>query len=349
MRLDKKTRMILAIFAGLLGLAIWGLGSAKWPVLISFGLAYLFFPIIQKVEKFGIGRQWAIGGVFLISTLVNIGFLIAVIPGVVTDLKAMVSEFPQSVDLAIEQVLRLISWLGIPLQLDNSSIKLYLNQHLQEISSTALNTLTSGFSIAFSGLTKWIFSLVNIFLIPIFFFYFVNDFELIIAEIESFIPPSVRESVHNYINSINQILRGYLRGQLMVALILAVLYSVGLSIVGVRFGFLIGLLTGLLSFIPYVGFLTGLILSLVMALANWSGIPHLIGIAVVFGLIQVLESFLITPKLVGNSVGLSPLIILLALLIGANVLGLFGMLLAVPTAAFFKIVLNDLKEEYQET
>lgn len=347
MRIDKRTKIFLGILFALLSLGIWGLGQAKWPVFIAFGLAYLFFPLIQRLEKFGIHRNIAVLSVFFMSTLINVGILIAIIPGIVNDLKDLMNEFPQSVEMALQQIERLAQWAGINVSLNTMMLKAYIYKHAQEISAGVLNTLTSGFGVAFTGISKWLLSIVNVLLIPIFFFYFVSDFEKIIDQIESFIPPGVRTAVHTYIESINQILRGYLRGQFLVAAILATLYSIGLSIVGIKFGFLIGLLTGFLSFIPYVGFLTGICLSLLMVLANFTGMSQLVGLAVVFGLIQALESFLITPRLVGNSVGLSPLASLLALLIGGNVLGLFGMLLAIPTAAFIKIVLNDLKEEYQ--
>ncbi len=347
MRIDRRTRIFLGILFGLLALAIWGLGQAKWPVFAAFGLAYLFFPLIQKLEKFGINRNIAVLSVFFISTIFNIGIIIAIIPGILSDLKDLVNEFPQSVEMALQQVERLAQWAGINISLNTMMLKTYIYKHAQEISAGALNALTSGFGVAFTGLSKWVLSIVNILLTPIFFFYFVSDFEKIIGQIESFIPPGIRNSVHLYIESINKILRGYLRGQFLVAAILATLYSIGLSLVGIKFGFLIGLFTGFLSFIPYVGFLTGICLSLLMVLANFTGISQLAGLVIVFGVIQALESFLITPRLVGNSVGLSPLSSLLALLIGGNVLGLFGMLLAIPTAAFIKIVLSDLKEEYQ--
>lgn len=347
MRFDRNTKMILALLLVLLGMGIWGLGDARWPVLAAFGLAYLFFPIIQKLEKWGIHRNWAVLAVFFLSTIFNLGLLIAIIPGVVSDLKDFINELPQTTDLALQQVEALAQWMGLRVSLDTMMLKNYIFKHAQEISAGALNSLTSGFSMAFQGLSKWIFTVINIFLTPIFFFYFVSDFEKIIDEIESYIPASVRQTLHSYLLSVNQILRGYLRGQFLVAVILAGLYSVGLLLVGIKFGFLIGLITGLLSFIPYVGFLTGFSLAVLMTLANFTGFPQLMGVLLVFGVIQAFESFLITPRLVGNSVGLSPLVSIIALLIGGNVLGLFGMLLAIPTAAFLKIVLNDLKEEYQ--
>lgn len=329
-------------------LAVWGLGDARWPVIIAFGLAYLFFPIVQKLEKWGIHRNWAVLAVFIGSSIFNIGLLVLIIPNLVSDLQELLSELPQTAETAFQQIENLIHLSGFNINFSAITLKTYFLKHAQELSSEFLKTFTSGFSIAFSGVSKWILSLINIFLMPIFFFYFVSDFEKINSELESYIPQSVKGSFRNYLEDMNRILKGYLRGQFLVAIILAFLYSIGLAIVGVRFGFLIGILTGLLSFIPYVGFITGVLLSLLMTIANFQGFPQLMGLLVVFGLVQALESFVITPRLVGNSVGLTPLVSLLALLIGGNVLGLLGMLIAIPTAAFLKIILKDLKDEYQE-
>jgi predicted PurR-regulated permease PerM len=144
----------------------------------------------------------------------------------------------------------------------------------------------------------------------------------------------------------DNVLSGYIRGQLLVAAILSLLYGIGLAVVGLRFGFAIGFLAGWLSVIPYVGFSFGFLTSMMIGIANYQGVGQLMGVVAVFLVVQGLEGTVITPKLVGNKVGLSALATMLSLIIGGNLFGLVGMLIAIPVAGTLKIVLVDIKDEY---
>ena len=165
---------------------------------------------------------------------------------------------------------------------------------------------------------------------------------------KSFVPKSFLPKLTHYLNLGNVVLSGYIRGQLMVALALSVLYATGLSMVGLKFGVLIGLLSGLISIIPYAGFSIGFVTAIVMGLAHYSGMGQIAGIITVFVVVQALEGILITPKLVGDKVGLSAFATILVLIIGGNLFGLMGMLMAIPFAAIIKSILKELKREYQQ-
>jgi len=176
----------------------------------------------------------------------------------------------------------------------------------------------------------------------------VNDFEKIANGLKSFVPPAYLPKLKHYAKLSNTVLSGYIRGQLMVALILGVLYAIGLSLVGLKFGLLIGLLAGLISIIPYAGFTIGFATALFVGLANFTGWGPIVGIAAVFTAVQALESTVITPNLVGDKVGLSAFATMLALIIGGNLFGLVGMIIAIPLAAIAKAILSELKEEYKK-
>lgn len=343
-----RTTVILVSLLAVIFFLVWGLGSARLPLLISFALAYLVFPLIQKVEKKGVSRQWAVLGAFVIYLIGCALTLALVIPVLWSDAQEMAAEFPTMASRGIEKLEGFLSEFGIAAPLSQSEIRLYIESHLSELASSVLKGFTSSFRDVFANSLRWILAVLNLFLIPLFFFYVINDFEKISRELKSFIPKSVRPRVSHYFRLCNRVLSGYIRGQLIVALILGVLYSVGLTVIGLRFGLLIGMVTGIVSIIPYVGFSLGFVTALLVALTHASGMGVIIGVVVVFLVVQALEGTVITPKFVGDQVGLSSLATILSLIIGGNVFGLTGIIVAIPAAAVLKAVIWDLKEEYQK-
>lgn len=340
--------LIILSMLFMLALAIWGLGEALIPLLISFGLAYLIFPVVKKLETRGIGRNHAVAGVFTIISFFVLMTSAMVIPNIIDDGKRFVKEFPQITARAAAKIESVALEYGYELDLSKDGVRDYVEEHVTQLRGGLVKSITASIKRAFSGVTKWLLAILNLFLIPLFFFYAINDYEKIANEIKSFIPINMRPRLFHYANLSNEILSGYIRGQLMVALVLGVLYATGLAIVGLRFGILIGIGSGLISIIPYAGFSLGFLTAIVVGLANYTGPGLIIGIVIVYLIVQALEGTLITPKLVGGKVGLSSFATLLALIIGGNLFGLIGMLAAIPVAAIIKSVLFDLKQEYQQ-
>ena len=270
------------------------------------------------------------------------------VPRLVIDGQNFLKELPVNSAKAINKVEILANRWGQPLDLSKDSVGAYLKEHVSEISEGLLGSITQGIKSSFTGIAKWLVAILNLFLIPLFFFYIINDYEKFLNEIKSFIPKSFGPKLIHYLELSNVILSGYIRGQFMVALVLGCLYAMGLSIVGLKFGILIGLFSGLISIIPYAGFSIGFITALIICLANYSGMGQIVGTIMVFTIVQVLEGLLITPKLVGNKVGLSAFTTVLVLIIGGNLFGLMGMLVAIPLAAIIKSILGELKREYQQ-
>lgn len=341
-----RSALIVVTLVAFLFLAIWGLGSALFPLLISFGLAYLLFPLIQRLERKGVNRNQAVVGVFSLVALLFVGALILIIPGLVADANAFLKELPESTSKAVARIEGLAAGFGYQMDLSAEAVRAYILENGSQVSGGLIKGLTAGIAAAFTGVTKWLVSILSFFLIPLFFFYVINDYEKISDGMKAFFPRSIRPKMRHYVDLGNRVLSGYIRGQLMVALVLGIIYAAGLWGIGLRFGILIGMVTGLLSIIPYAGFTIGFLAAMLVGLANHADGGVLIGVVIVFGVVQALEGTVITPRLVGDKVGLSPLATMLALIVGGNIAGLGGMLIAIPAAAIAKAVLTELKQEY---
>ena len=335
--------LLLILFIGL-----WGLGSALSPLILSFGLAYLVYPLVQKLEEKGVGRNYSVPALFAVIVLFSLIVIALILPGLISDGRSFLRELPNNSAIALHKVETVATEMGYQIDLSRDSIVAYMKEHVSGLSAGVLKNISSGIQSSFTGVSNWLIGILNLFLIPLFFFYVINDYEKLSDEVKSFIPLSARPKLAQYFSLSNTVLSGYIRGQLMVALALGVLYAVGLSVVGLKFGFLIGILSGFISIIPYAGFSIGFLAALVVAIANYTGVGQIIGIVLVFVTVQALEGIVITPKLVGDKVGLSAFATMLVLIIGGNLFGLVGMLAAIPVAAIVKSILSELKTEYQQ-
>jgi predicted PurR-regulated permease PerM len=174
--------------------------------------------------------------------------------------------------------------------------------------------------------------------VPVLAFYLLRDFDLTVAAIVGLLHVSARERAVALGREIDAVLGQFVRGQLIVMAILGALYALGFSLLSVRLAIPIGLLAGLLSFIPYVGSATALTLALLMSALHFGGIGQIVGVVAVYAAIQTLEGFVITPRIVGDSLGLSPVWVLIALMVGAELFGFVGVMLALPVSAVLKVL-----------
>jgi predicted PurR-regulated permease PerM len=343
-----KSILIPTTFILLLILALIGLGDTLVPLLFSFMVSYLLFPLVIRLESRGIKRKFAVPSVILALTTVMLVAIILIIPGLVSDARDFIVELPDTSSKFLHKIEVFAESKGYNIDLSKDSIAAFLRANVEGFSGGLLKGLTQGLKTSFQGILSWLIGLLNLFLIPLFIFYLINDYEKISQRISTFVPKSAKKKLDQYLNITNEVLSGYIRGQLVVALFLGFLYSLGLYLVGLRFGILIGILSGLISIIPYAGFVLGFFTAIVIALTNYTGINLVLGVSAVYLFVQFLESFIITPKLVGNRVGLGSLSTMLALIIGGNLFGFVGMLIGIPIAAILKVVLKDLKNEYQK-
>lgn len=343
-----RSFLVIVSLLAILGLGIIGLGSSFLPLLLAFIIAYLLFPVIVRLEKKGVHRNHALLAIFAALTVIVLVVLLVVGPGLVKDSQQFVRDLPKITTKALDQVEIITDRYGIAIDLSREGLKELISDSFDSVSTSTLKSASLAIKGLFTNVTGLLLGVLNLFMIPLFLFYVINDYEKISKYMKILIPKTLQPKLTHYFHLSNNVLSGYIRGQILVAMILALLYSIGLSLIGLKFGFLIGLITGLLSIIPYAGFAIGIVASVLVALANYTSPMIFVGLAIVFTIIQMLEGFLITPKLVGNKVGLSAFATMLALIMGGNLLGLPGMLVAIPFAAILKSVLADLLKEYQE-
>jgi predicted PurR-regulated permease PerM len=334
-----------------IGLLLQLLGGAVTPFALGMALGYLLDPIVHKLERFGLSRLGA-SIVILVGFVVVFAAIVVVFAPILSDqLVGFTQKLPSYVvrlqSLAVEEGNGLLDkyggpWrerLGLANPLSSEQIQKSIGDLVAQGAQWLLNALRSlalGGAAIFSFLSFLVFT-------PVVAFYMLLDWDKMVATIDSWLPLDHREGLRRIAREINHALAGFLRGQSLVCLFLGLWYAIGLSLVGLDFGLLIGVIGGLLSFIPYVGSLSVLVLSLGVATVqgwpNWSLFLMTLGL-VLFG--QFLEGNVLSPKLVGQSIGLHPVWLMFALVAFGALFGFTGLLIAVPTSAAIGVLARHL-------
>jgi predicted PurR-regulated permease PerM len=328
-------------------LLMWLLRGILLPFVAGMALAYLFNPLANRLERLGIGRliaSLAIIGLFVLAFIV---LILLIAPVIGAQLAAFIENLPTYVR-KLQAVLADPSrpWLQRLLGDTVTGTDASLGELVKQGASWLAAFMTSLWSGGQALIS--IFSLVVV--TPVVAFYLLYDWDRMIAKVDGWVPLPYRETVREIGREIDRAIAGFVRGQTGVCLILGSFYAVGLTLVGLNFGLLIGLVSGLITFIPYVGSMTGLVLSVGVAVAqfwpNWWPIMLVIGI---FFAGQFLEGYILQPKLVGESVGLHPVWLMFALFAFGYLFGFVGMLIAVPLAAAIGVIVRFALGRYLES
>jgi predicted PurR-regulated permease PerM len=309
------------------------------PFFIAFAFAYLLDPIVDRLEKYKVSRGLSV------ILLMFIFFLILFIGGAI-----FIPMFRFQVESLTESLPQYIATLQSWAQPVLDKIAVWDPEKSKEIMSSAmkkmgqlpltlLTTATSFVWSSLSSLMSLILMVVNIFIIPVAMFYLLRDYDIFNAKIMDLVPPRYREQTLEIFSEVDKVLSGFVRGQLMVASFMSVMYVIGLYICGTPMSLFIGALAGFASLIPYLGLVVGLVPAALLTFLQFHDVSHLIAVAAVFTIVQMLEGMVITPRIVGDQIGLHPIVIMLAVLIGAEVFGLLGVFLAVPAAAVLNVLL----------
>jgi predicted PurR-regulated permease PerM len=327
------------------GLALFVFRDILLPFVAGFALAYLLDPIADRLQRLGFGRLTATLFILVLFVLLFILALVLLAPLVAHQLTAFISRLPSYVarlqQLAAEQGGTIIERIGGPSAVQDiqGSIGNLVGQGAAWIGGF-LTSLWSGGQALLS-----VFALLVV--TPVVAFYLLVDWDRMVATVDSWVPLNHREYVRAIARDIDAAIAGFIRGQASVCLILGTFYAVGLSLIGLNFGALIGLTAGLLSFIPYVGSLTGLILSVGVAIVQfWPDWLWVVATLAIFVFGQFVEGNILSPKLVGASVGLHPVWLMFALLAFGSLFGFVGLLLAVPLAAAVGVVARHALRRY---
>jgi len=319
------------------------------PMLCSLALAYLLAPVVAWFER----RGWSRSSSVLLSisgaTVTLVLILIFILPGFWGQLKKSYDQARALVEdqSRVKPLLEKVKQISPP-------VYNFLESKVEESGDSDL--FGRIFSMAGGWLQRGLFrlvdvtaSLLDLLLIPFFVYYLLADYGAMRARLDRLIPPRHRAVAATLIGRINFVISSYVRSQLLIALVMGVLYAIGFAIVRVPLALSIGLLSGLLNFVPYLGTLTGLALSLSFVALDGAGWPRLLGVVVVFIVVQSVEGYYLTPKLLGGSLDLHPLWVLVGLMIGGSLFGILGIILAVPVIAIAKVALNFLDELYQQS
>jgi predicted PurR-regulated permease PerM len=319
------------------GFLLYVLRGALTPVFFAFLIAYMLDPVVDRFEARGHSRAI---GIAVMLTVVLGGmalFLALALPGAIRDLVEFFRDLPSKASELVAIAEPTLTRLGIPVprSLDEALAQMHVDmrelaKQVAVPAGTVIKTLLGG-TLSLLGV------LAGLILVPVFAAYLLYDFDRIVIGARELVPPRYRGFVVEIARDVDTILGEFIRGQLIVMLILAVLYSTAYALLGVRLGVIIGLTAGLLSFIPYVGGGVALVFGVIMSLVYWTGWGQLAGVLVAYGIIQALEGLVITPRVVGDKVGLSAVWVLFALLVGGELFGFMGVLLALPAAAVVKI------------
>jgi predicted PurR-regulated permease PerM len=342
---DTSRRWQLLAITAVLAYLIWLLAPVLMPFAIAGMLAYLGDPLADRLERLGMRRSWAASVVFLVLLLAFVGVLLLLVPLISRQVENLIQNLP-SYGLWAEKV----AWPWVqsrlhldPNMFDSDRLLAALKSHFESIGGVATAVIGK---VSRSGLSIVLW-LTNLVLIPVVAFYLLRDWDRLVATIDRMLPRSIQPTVAHLARESDKVLGAFVRGQLLVMLALGIFYGGGLSLVGLSVGLLIGIVAGLLSFVPYLGFIIGFGAALIAVLVQYGDWSHLLMVCGVFVVGQLLEGYVLVPKLVGDKIGLHPVAVIFAVLAGGYLAGFLGVLLALPAASVIMVLLRYLLERYR--
>ena len=322
------------------------LRSVLVPLFFAFLVAYALDPAVDWLERLKIPRPVG-ASLILLGIVAGLALLlIYAVPLLADQVQATAADIPSQ--LARLET-RLDPWffqtVGAHVPHTMSEVIGAFGGKLQETLPSTLNTA----ALALFGTLSYVAVALSALIVPVFALFLLIDFHRIVRGIGTLVPRRWYGGATGIAEEVHRTLGSYVRGQLTANFVLGALYATGLRVVDVRLAVPIGVLTGMLAFVPYIGFLTGLMLALTMAALDWHGIGTLAAVMIVMGTVQLLDGLVVTPRIVGRSVGLTPIEVLVTMMAAASLFGFFGVLLAVPMGAVVKIVTRRVIRFYLDS
>jgi predicted PurR-regulated permease PerM len=344
---QKQTAFWLVLWLAFV-LLLYALGPILTPFIAAAILAYALNGGVDyldqlKLGRFSVPRPLAVVVVMLLFLSALTLLVLIVIPVLEKEiplLRAQIPLFLAKLDAFIGPRLH---DMGIKIKLDGTGLKKILTDQLATSGDEIWGTVLLSARVGGVALLGWAVTLI---LVPVVMFYMLLDWHRILARITGAVPRRWVVQTVGMANEVNVLLAQYLRGQLLVMLVLAAYYSLGLTLAGFEVAVPVGIITGLLVFIPYVGFGLGLTLALIAAMLQFSDWHGLIAVAIIYGAGQLVEGFFLTPRLVGERIGLNPLAVIFALLAFGQLFGFVGVLLALPASAVLMVAFKHLRYHY---
>ena len=334
-----------------------GIASVGWliyllrPILTPFAvgalLAYLGDPVADKLEKWGLGRAFAVSIVFFVMAVVLVAVVLWLVPMLEHQIARLIKNLPNYFEWLKTTAL---PTLQTRFGLDEGIIDVdkfvgIVKAHWKQAGGLAANLVGS---ISRSGVALAA-GLMNLVLIPVIGFYLLRDWDVMVARIADLLPKRMLPVVSRLATESDEVLGAFLRGQFAVMLALGGIYSLGLWFVGLELALLIGMMAGLISFVPYLGSVVGIVVGCLAAIVQFHDLWSLVPVLVVFGVGQILEGMVLTPLLVGDRIGLHPVAVIFAVLAGGQLFGFIGVLLALPVASVVMVLLRHVHDLYKDS
>lgn len=342
---DTSRRWQMLVIALVIGYLIWLLSPVLMPFAVAAMLAYLGDPLANRLQRLGMSRAWAASVVFLVLLLVLVGVLLLLIPLISRQIENLIENLPRYSQWAqqtawpwVQQKLHLD-----PRMFDSDQLLVAFKAHMGSIGDFA-TTVVGKVSRSGMDIVLW---MTNLVLIPVVAFYLLRDWHRLVGTIDRMLPRWIEPTIAHLAHESDKVLGAFVRGQLLVMLALGIFYGAGLTLVGLSVGLLIGIVAGLLSFVPYLGFIVGFGAAIIAVLVQYGDWSHVLLICGVFAVGQLLEGYVLVPRLVGGKIGLHPVAVIFAVLAGGYLFGFLGVLLALPAASVIVVLLRYLLERYR--
>lgn len=336
--------LLIAVFVVIAWSVLSYLAGVLGPILAALGIAYMLNPVLDRLVKRGVSRS--VGAAILLVTFIGIVVLAISIaaPAIADQLSDFVRDLPRMVD-------NLSTWVRdrFGVEIPHEWREYVRSDHLKETLGASSGPLAKVAAAAVGGVFSVLAVFAEALLVPVFSFYFLVDWPNLLRRIDHMIPPRRRHEVRDIMKEIDRVVAGWVRGQAIVTSILAMLYAIGFTIVGMPLSVPIGLLVGALTVIPFVGTFVGAAIAAIVTVADGGSMQTLGLVGVVILVLHVLEAGVLTPKIVGHRVGLSESGALLAVVAGGKLLGFVGVVLAVPLAATFAVLVRYAVRYYEHT
>jgi len=325
---------------------LYVLAPVLTPFLLGTLIAYLANPLVTHLTRLGLPRLGSVIIVFIALLLIFVLCILLLIPMIQAQVNNFVIVFPKMIEWVQFTV---IPYLSVHLHtqelINIDAIKTTIGENWVQTGSyigSFMNYIVkSGFLIL-----AW---LLNLILIPVVTFYLLCDWDKLVHGIKDLLPRTVAPTIIGLMRQCDQVLGAFFRGQLLVMLCIAIFYSLALSLIGLNIGLILGLIIGIISIVPYLGMIVGVVAASIAAFIQFASFKAILLVWLVFLIGQVLDSILITPQLIGDRIGLHPVVVIFAILAGGSLFGFFGVLLALPVAAVIMVWLRFLSERYHQS
>lgn len=324
-------------------LLIYSLSAVLAPFLVAALLAYLSDPLVERLASWKVPRLLGVVIVLLLLLAAVVVLLFIFIPILEQQIALLIQKIPSWLTWLQTTVAPwLATHLGVQNNLDTSQLKFSVAGHWQQASDILGKTIktVTGSSLAIISV------MTRVLLIPVVFFYLLRDWPKVLVGLQQLLPRRIEPTISRLIRECDDVLSAFLRGQLLVMLALGLMYSMGLAMVGLDTALLIGMIGGLVSIVPYLGFIVGITSASIAAYVQYHSLWRVAAVWLVFVIAQSIEASVLTPQLVGDRIGLHPVVVIFAVLAGGQLFGFTGILLALPVAAVLMVFIRYFRGRY---